>query len=238
MFENQELNIGYRSGKGDLDRFKRNLGSYGKEDNMNIIVKSSLELEKEELRTITSGLRFASIDGGHWYNAVLNDLRLVSACAASDCVIALDDFFNPDFPEVSAGYYAWMQERPEFVPFCVTKGKMYLCRPGTEKYYLNALQANRYLRFQRKKDIQFLNHELLSFTGRYGGFEGLARQYLSFYAPRLYEKVRRWRGKVNATSVGAAPTGRQFTTLLQTPPTNNTVRPSSACAPVCDASDP
>ena len=92
VFENQELNKGGRSGKGDRDRLEYNLKRFADGTvNTDIITTSSLDLKQSELKARTSGLRFASIDGGHWYEAVLNDLRLAAHCAGGDCVLAIDD---------------------------------------------------------------------------------------------------------------------------------------------------
>ncbi len=194
VFENQELNVGGRSGKGDRDRLEYNLKRFADGTvNTDIITTSSLDLNQSELKARTSGLRFASIDGGHWYEAVLNDLRLAAHCAGGDCVIAIDDFFNPDFPEVSAAYYAWLQDKPDFGPLCVSSGKLYVCRPNAKMQYFDALSKNKYISFYRKKNVKFMQQEILAFTGRYSGVRGLAIQYGSYYAPTLFEKLRRWK---------------------------------------------
>jgi hypothetical protein len=209
VFDNQELNIGGESGKGNLAKFKYNLARYGDEARTKIISKSSLDLGTAELNSITSGLRFVSIDGGHWFDAVLNDLRLAAACAGRDCVIALDDLFHPDFPEVAAGYYAWLQDKPDFVPLCVSKGKLYQCRPGTARHYSDIILKNDYLRFHFKKQTIFMNHNILAITGRYGGIAGVAKQYLSFYAPAAYEHLKRWKNKTGIRDQTPAPVVRE-----------------------------
>jgi hypothetical protein len=66
----------------------------------------SLKLTSKDLQYHKDGVRFVSVDGAHWFKADLNDLRLAASTAGSNCVIALDDFFNPDYPEVSAAYFA------------------------------------------------------------------------------------------------------------------------------------
>jgi Methyltransferase domain len=116
IFDRQELNLGHRSGKGDLEKFNANVARFGDVSKTKILQRSSLSLTTEELKTHTAGLRFGHIDGGHWFGVVLNDLRLTASCAGDDCVIALDDFFNPDFPDVAAAYHEWMRERPGLCP--------------------------------------------------------------------------------------------------------------------------
>lgn len=204
VFDNQALNIGQQSGRGNLKKFRYNLDRYGGESKIEILATSSLDLSEQQVKTLTPGLRFISIDGGHWLDAVSNDLRLAAACAGDDCVIALDDLFNPDFPEVAAAYYIWLMGTPNFVPFCVTKGRVYLCRPGTERYYFDALEKNKYLWFHRKKNVEFMHHELLAFTGRYSGISGLVQSYLIYYAPTLYEKLKQWKNSSKEPSLTAA----------------------------------
>jgi hypothetical protein len=122
IFDRQDLNVGHRSGKGDLEKFNTNVARFGDVAKARILQKSSVSLTTDELKTHTAGLRFGHIDGGHSFAVVLNDLRLTAGCAGNDCVIALDDFFNPDFPDVAAAYHEWMRERPGFVPICASKG--------------------------------------------------------------------------------------------------------------------
>lgn len=188
IFDRQDLNVGHRSGKGDLAKFNSNVARYGDVAKAKILQTSSLGLTTAELKTHTAGLRFGHIDGGHWFGAVLNDLRLTAGCAGDECVIAVDDFFNPDFPDVAAACYEWMRENPGFVPMCASGGKVYLCRPGAEQLYFDALLRNNYLRFYFKAKTQLLDHDFLLFTGRYSGLRGLARQYLLYYAPKHFQK--------------------------------------------------
>jgi hypothetical protein len=197
IFDRQDLNVGHRSGKGDLEKFNTNVARFGDVAKTKILQRSSLSLTAEELKTHTAGLRFGHIDGGHSFAVVLNDLRLTAGCAGHDCVIALDDFFNPDFPDVAAAYHEWMRERPGFVPICASKGKLYLCRPGAQQPYFDALLRNDYLRFHFKARTQMVDHAILLFTGRYSGLRGLARQYLSYHAPGAFKKLQERKGALS-----------------------------------------
>jgi hypothetical protein len=197
IFDRQDLNVGHRSGKGDLEKFTYNVARFGDVAKAKILQRSSLTLTTEELKTHTTGLRFGHIDGGHWFGVVLSDLRLTAGCAGDDCVIALDDFSNPNYPDVAAAYYEWMKERPGFVPICASKGKLYLCRPGAEQLYFDALLRNDYLRFHFKTQTKFLDHDILLLTGRYSGLRGLARQYMSYYAPGAFKKLRERKGTLS-----------------------------------------
>ena len=207
IFDKQELNIGDPSGKGDLAKFKSNVARYGDPAKMKIISKSSLEVQPVDIRSISHGLRFVSVDGGHWYDLVVNDLRLAADCAGPDCVIALDDIFHPDYPEVAAAYYSWIAGKPDFVPLCVSRGKMYLSRPNNVKFYREALLRNAYLRFNCKKQIHYMGHEIDVFTGRRSGFAGLVQQYLKFYSPRTLEYVKSKKNKLTSLKIGSRRNG-------------------------------
>ena len=126
IFDMQDLNVGHRSGKGDLDKLNYNLARFGDRAKAKIFQKSSLNLTTEELKTHTTGLRFGHIDGGHWFGVVLSDLRLTAGCAGDDCIIALDDFFNPDFPDVAAAYHEWMREVQALSRYALP-GANYIC---------------------------------------------------------------------------------------------------------------
>jgi hypothetical protein len=197
IFDRQDLNVGHRSGKGDLEKFNTNVARFGDVAKARILQKSSVSLTTDELKTHTAGLRFGHIDGGHSFAVVLNDLRLTAGCAGNDCVIALDDFFNPDFPDVAAAYHEWMRERPGFVPICASKGKLYLCRPGAKQYYFDALLRNDYLRFHFKTRTQLVDHAILLFTGRYSGLRGLVRQYMAYHAPGAFKKLQGRKGALS-----------------------------------------
>lgn len=190
IFDRQELNIVDRSGKGNLRRFEQNLSLYGDPSKLKLICASSLDINADDLKNISSGLRFVSIDGGHWFGAVVNDLRLAAACAGPDCVIAIDDFFNPDYPEVAAAYYHWKNSDVEFVPLCISSGKMYVCRKDTGQNYVEAMKRNSYLNFNLKKTIPFLERDVPIFTGRFSGMRGFVGRYLKLHAPELHEYLK------------------------------------------------
>jgi hypothetical protein len=206
IFDDQHLNVGTISGRGDLAKFKSNVDRYGYPGRAKILICSSLNLTAKDLQHHTNGLRFVNVDGAHWFEAVVNDLRLAASTAGSDCVIAVDDFFNPDYPEVSAAYYAWLEDRPDFVPFCVSQAKLYLCSPGCQLKYSTALANNKFLRLHRKKKARFLNNEIEVYTGPYGGVGGLLRQYLMVYAPVVFEHLKKIRDKRKGAGSGGIHT--------------------------------
>jgi hypothetical protein len=197
IFGNQEHNVVDPSGYGDIQIFERNLKRYGNYAKANIICKSSLELSSRDLRSLSSGLRFIGIDGAHFYEAVLNDIRLAASCAAQECVISIDDFFNPDYAEVAAAYYDWKRADTKFVPLCISSAKLYLCDKRSKELYTDALMRNDFLAFMCKKEVRYVGHEVPVFTGRHSGLVGLVGSYTKFYTPRLHDYFKSNFGKLS-----------------------------------------
>jgi hypothetical protein len=189
IFENQEHNLHAPSGRGDYRIFCRNIKRFGDLRAVQIICGSSLDLTPEK---IGRELRFVSIDGAHWHGAVLNDLRLAARCACPDCVIAVDDFFNPDFIDVTSAYFEWATQDSGFAPFAISKGKLYLCRPEHVDHYQEVLLQNPYILFNNKKTVDFMDQKVLVITGLYGGFMSPLKRYLQVKAPSVHATLRAW----------------------------------------------
>jgi hypothetical protein len=187
IFDDQSHNKIDPSGKGDYKLFVANLRRFGIVDAVKTITSSSLELRPE---SIGHKIRFASVDGGRWHDAVLNDLQLVEACAGPDCVIALDDMFNPDYAEVMVACFDWLQTNPSFRAFALSRGKIYFCRPGHEEHYKNVLAENFYLLFNNKKTLNFGSSNVLMITGLYGGVLSPIKRFVQIKSPKTYDSMR------------------------------------------------
>jgi hypothetical protein len=207
IFGDQHHNAIDPSGRGDHKIFVGNLKRFGSVDCVKVIASSSLDLYPE---TIGCEIRFASVDGGHWRDAVLNDLRLVEACAGPDCVIALDDMFNPDYAEVMVACFEWLGAQPAFRAFALTGGKIYFCRPGHENHYKQVLLKNFYLLFNNKKSLKFLGSEALIITGLYGGLLSPIKRYVELKSPKAYGRVRAFmKGSTSANIGSIRSTGKR-----------------------------
>jgi hypothetical protein len=95
-----------------------------------IIRGSSLDLNPQELLRDYQPIRFFSIDGGHFYHHVANDLEIAVKTIADCGVVCVDDWMNDYWPEVSIAAGNFLRELPQrLVPFLVNQNKLYLCRP-------------------------------------------------------------------------------------------------------------
>lgn len=190
VFEEQHLNLDM-SGKGDLQRFQRNLQKYGNPERVDVLAASSLDITADQITAHVGPVRFFSIDGGHSLDVTLNDLNLAAATIAPHGVIALDDFTSPGWPEVAVAFIQWYRGgEAEFAPFAITRGKIYVCRRGWEKGYQAALSANQYLALNKKKTTELLGNKMDVFTGVAGGPMTWLRLSLKMRTPRIWRILK------------------------------------------------
>jgi hypothetical protein len=100
---------------------------------------SSLDINAADILKRTTGrIRFFSVDGCHLYHEVENDLRLAEQTITADGVIAVDDFFNTEWADVSFATGDFLLRTNAIVPFAITS-KLYLAAPEAAEKYKTAL---------------------------------------------------------------------------------------------------
>ncbi len=146
VFDNQLLNRDH-SGKGNQQRFIENL-CYWQIDPKEIILdaRRSEEVKPVDILETVGSTRFFHIDGGHHFAAVSSDLKLAQLVMANHGIIAIDDVFRPEWPEVSfALFSADIFLSKEWVPFAIGYNKTYLCKPEFAELYRTALLEDKTL---------------------------------------------------------------------------------------------
>jgi hypothetical protein len=110
LFEElQERNLS-GSGHGDRAVFERNMRRFHPNlDFMTVIARPSTELRPTDLGRAFS---FCHIDGGHSRRETLSDLTLAHSVLMPGGLVALDDYFNAEFPGVSEGAAEFMLGHP------------------------------------------------------------------------------------------------------------------------------
>jgi hypothetical protein len=191
LFEDDAINIGCRQAGRDQALFvnARRLGiRFSKEETF---MTSSLDIGPAAILARTTGpIRFWSIDGGHLYRHVENDLLLAEATVAPMGVIAVDDFFNPRWPEVSLAAYDFLQKTDSIVPFAITRGKIYLTDSGAAEIYKAALRLHTEMGHQ--ETVQILGKDVLLLKqGRFSKECDIFRYTLVREASRLASMLRR-----------------------------------------------
>lgn len=162
LFEDDAVNTGAHAGRdGALQRNARKLEI--PLSNEEIVKSSSHDLTADQIRSRAQGsIRFFSIDGGHLYGDVQNDLRLAQQCISADSIIAVDDFFSVLWPEVSFATYDFLRAQSEIVPVCATRSKLYLApRQSAQRLLDDALSSLPHgLYFHLQSPVPFLNSKV------------------------------------------------------------------------------
>ncbi|MEM8771430.1 MAG: class I SAM-dependent methyltransferase [Pseudomonadota bacterium] len=160
IFDAQDLNRD-RSGAGNRAILESNLKQYGVDLTHVVLDGRSSELvTASDIVDAVGAVKFFSVDGGHWRDIVVNDLKLAQNTIADHGVIALDDFHRPDWPDVSAGLIDWKRDAPEILPFAVGSNKIYLCRSDYVEKYKTLLLENSYLQSFLVKEYEFLGSRI------------------------------------------------------------------------------
>jgi hypothetical protein len=127
-----------------------------------ILKGNSLDLSAEEILSRVGEVRFFSIDGGHMYGHVANDLQLAGKVVTGEGVICLDDMFSALWPEVAIATFDWLRTVDNrFVPFLATKDKLYLCDSNYASFYLATIRNDKGLNSKVFRTISLLSHEVL-----------------------------------------------------------------------------
>lgn len=141
LFENQEFNVD-QSGLGDYSQLARNLEKFSTGlDRVQIFKRNSMDLRADEILTACGPARLFSVDGGHTAACTLNDVRISEASTIDQGLVVVDDYFNPSWPDVSAGVAQYILHRGSTLrPFAISPNKLYLARTHCHERYRSALQ--------------------------------------------------------------------------------------------------
>jgi hypothetical protein len=147
---------------------------------------SSLDIDADDILNRTGGsIRFFSVDGGHSYEHVENDLLLAKRTLSSEGVIAVDDFFDQDWPEVTLATYDFLRGSDEIIPFLLSPGKIYLAPPHIAEVYQGAVRVA--TKHKMGQMVRFFNQEVYSIReSRLERALGLARGLAVRYGARAY----------------------------------------------------
>lgn len=155
-----------QSHRGREAGFRNNCRKYGYDISDGELIKgNSLNISPAEIITRVGYVRFFSIDGGHMYEHVANDLRLADTAAANGAIICLDDMFSPLWPEVSIAAFDWLRASgSRFVPFLATADKLYLCDVHYPAKYREIISNSPTLKPRVRRDISLLSRNVVVLT--------------------------------------------------------------------------
>lgn len=128
------------TGEASLEQTRDTLmRAVGDLSGIQLVTVNSLELKEAKLREIITGpVRFLHVDASHEYGDTLSDLRKFGALVGARGIIAVDDYYDRDYPGVCVAANDFIRES-DFVPFLAGEIKIYLCRRAELKAYIGAL---------------------------------------------------------------------------------------------------
>jgi predicted O-methyltransferase YrrM len=128
----------------DIDSLKdaRAILSNLQDTNIHYLEMESFDLIRTDLVS-TGGNRFRwiSIDAEHTREAVHRDLGYANQLLSRDGIIAMDDFFQPAYPQITAAVYEFLERHAgELTMIMCGFNKAYLCRPRAAQQYLDFIR--------------------------------------------------------------------------------------------------
>lgn len=195
LFGRQEENLD-DSGRGDLERLKSNLAEFGiSEDRVVIDARSSFEVTPGDIVAGVGRARLFHIDGGHHFEAVANDLQLAIDVLEPDGVLAVDDVFRAEWPEVSMAVFgsSALSESGLRI-FAIGFNKTYWCRSEGAAACQAALLADEFLGSSVRKTCLIEESPVLVFKRDplpEWRLSWLLGYVLELRYPRAYRRLRR-----------------------------------------------
>lgn len=192
IFNNQEGNID-NSGDGDLKAFIKNLKKY-QIDQQRVIIdqRLSTDTKSNDILDKVGKVSFFHIDGGHHYDAVINDINLAVDVSDENSVIVLDDVYRSEWPDVSlAAFSSDSFKNNDFIPFAIGFNKTYFCKKNIASTYQKVLNNNSKLnkhlsKFYNVNETKILIYQRYPLPEWSLGF--LFYWYLSVWHPWFYNK--------------------------------------------------
>jgi Methyltransferase domain len=197
IFEDQTRNLD-QSGCGDRETLFANLKRFGIHlSRIRIIDESSENVSFDRIIREVGPVRFFSIDGGHWKSIVQNDLALAGGSLVQGGVIALDDVFRTDWPEVSFALASWLERgKAKIVPFACGTNKLYLCHEDFAIAYRESLRTEFlttfYVKTYRSKDFELDSYRFEIKRGDEADFKEISRIIMRVFFPDVFFTLKRY----------------------------------------------
>jgi hypothetical protein len=104
-------------------------------DNTIIITENSTNLSPNSLRINHYQYRIISVDGGHDYSTVINDLNLSMNILNDEGIIIVDDYNNTNWPEVKSGTDKFLEDNRHMGGFSLYDCNKFLIGHKAHKTY-------------------------------------------------------------------------------------------------------
>lgn len=158
LFDRQSENLDL-SGRGDRAIFESNLAQWAPRRSIKIVQDNSIDLDFGSVAELADGIRFAHVDGAHYRDAVLNDLRKTQDVLIKGGIVIVDDFFHSGFPGVNEACNAYLESRPpgSLAPAAMGRNKLILTTPE----WAEALVAHLAAWQHGARHVAFHGHDVL-----------------------------------------------------------------------------
>lgn len=145
IFEDQNLNLD-RSGSGSIAQFENNIAQFSPTySNVSTMRADSLGITMSQVvqvRNKFDGFKMFSVDGGHTRTHALNDILLAQELISNGGIVAVDDFFHPEWPGVTEGVYQYYRSsNAKLAPICLAGSKLFLCLLSNHEKYVDISSA-------------------------------------------------------------------------------------------------
>jgi len=121
---------------------------------------SSMEITSLEIKSMVGDIRFFSVDGGHEQSCVEYDAELSLDSLSPDGIIAFDDFFNPQYPDLTVAVIKFIEKRG-VTAFCITRSKLYVCKRERYETYLDFVKTAPLWANADRESFKFMGREIV-----------------------------------------------------------------------------
>jgi len=146
---------------GQLDYVRAVIAREGVQQATQLHAGSSLELTARDVTDKIGPVRFFSVDGGHELHHIAKDSELAIETLAPHGVIAFDDFLNPQYPDLTVGVIDFLRHTESVVPFCISRAKLYVCRPEFRDRYMTLIRTTPLWASVEREEFTFLGHRII-----------------------------------------------------------------------------
>jgi hypothetical protein len=201
VFDDQSANIDF-SGSGNRAQFLKNVKEFGIDESRIVIdPRISNDVIAQDILGRVGAVRFFHIDGGHHHDAVFSDLQLAAAVAVKETVIAVDDVFRPEWPDVSIATFGTdLLLKNGFTIFAVGFNKTYFCREEMVSTYQEQLKKEARLRPFLRRNYEVRGRSILIFQTypmAEWRFAERLKWYFSIWHPEIYLVAWKIAKKIN-----------------------------------------
>lgn len=162
LFTDDALNAGTVSAGRDRAFFNHARRFGVNLDDMEVLQGDSLSMTPDDILSRCGPVRMFSVDGGHLYHHVENDLMLADAALHDQGVIAVDDFCNATWPEVTFATFDFLKSaKDDMAPAVLTKNKLYLCRPDAVRFYEDGVMRSGLTESATPERVEMMGRQVL-----------------------------------------------------------------------------